>query len=58
MIKMEKMVSVLNDLENNCFYESLRDEEREVEWMRISLAIAEAKKVAKEMSIPLKPILQ
>ena len=58
MSKMEKIVFVLNDLEKNCFDKSLCDEEHEVEWMRRSLAIGEAKKVAEEMSIPLKPILQ
>jgi len=50
--EMKKVVSDLNDLENNCFYKSLQDENYEVEWMRISLAIGEAKKVAEEMSLP------
>ena len=50
--EMKKVVSDLNDLENNCFYKSLCDEENEVEWMRISLAIGRAKKVAEEMATP------
>ena len=50
--EIKKVISYLNDLENNCFAKSLCDEENEVEWMRISLAIGKAKKVAEEMATP------